>query len=141
MIVLELTEGWPLSLKQRLDAYFTLQHVDLRHVLRVDLVLALLRIGGEDALERASELTGRPITKCPSAVPPWPPKPPPLRAALPRVTKIGEPPSEGTEMHGRFMWVRVGMTREQLLRRGITPRDIRYWEKTDRLEFSKGAQK
>ena len=137
--ILRITEDWPLPLKVKVDAYFAAQRIDLRNVLRVDLVLALLRIGDKDCLERVQELTGKPITRCPSAVPPWPPKPPakrPSRAL--RVTKIGDAPAASTGMHDRFRQVRLGMTQEQMIARGVTVRDIRYWKKTGRIELGYG---
>jgi hypothetical protein len=133
----EITADWPVELKVRLGSYFAQQRIDARDVLRVDIVLALLRLG---ELERVQELTGRPITKCPSGVPPWPPVPPKATARSPVVSMIGTPPCASTEMAARFASVRKGMTKAQLLARGVTQRDIRYWEKTKRIEFTpKGA--
>jgi hypothetical protein len=75
VIALELTENWSTELKTKVSEYFAKERIEVRDVLRVDLVLALLRIGTPDAMERVPELTGKAITRCPSGVPPWPPKP------------------------------------------------------------------
>lgn len=136
----ELMVGWPASLQLALSRYMEGNRIDPRTCLRVDLVLALLRIDTPEALDRVRELTGKLIVKCPSAVPPWPPLPPAARPQVPTVTMVGKNDFPSSRpMAARFGQVKKGMTREQLLARGITARDINYWQKNDYLKFGKEA--
>lgn len=133
----ELTIGWTYELQTRVATYVVDHGMFSRDMLRVDLVLVLLRIGGEEALQRVAELTGKAITRCPSAMPPWPPKP--IQSA-PRgvvVTKITQPypGSAGTVMAQRYAGLKLGMTQEQILARGITLRDLRVWKSKGHIEL------
>lgn len=110
----------------------------LTSMLRADLVLMLLRIGTPEALRRAEKLAGVAITRCPPAVPPWPPKPVQRTPAAPRVTARvpNNPLVRSSGAYQRFAQVKVGMTVEQLLSRGITRRDIRCWRARQYLEIA-----
>lgn len=138
--VAKLMIGWPVQLQLSVDRYVVQHRLDVKKFLPVDLVLILLRIGTKEALERATELTGKPITRCPSGMPPWPPKPtmaPPPCSREPVVSRVVEnpcPPS--TDMHRRFATVRKGLTKEQLIARGCQVRDIRYWQNKGHIEFT-----
>lgn len=104
--------------------------------LTVDIVLALLRINTPESLARASKLAGIEITKCPPAVPPWPPKPVAARAVV-KVVRVGRNPClPTTGAFQKFRMVRVGMTREQLKKRGLDNRDIRQWTNQGHIEWS-----
>lgn len=108
-------------------------------VLRCDVILALLRLGRHSPQHRAEveRLMGRPITTCPPAVPPWPPKPV-ARDNRPRVVKraMPNPCAPSSEAHRKFNTIRVGMTVDQLAARGITRRDVRVWGQRGWLEIS-----
>lgn len=122
-----------------LSDYFDSIGLDPLRASSADVVLALLRINTAESLEVASEIVGRPITVCPPAIPPWPPKPVNESARKAQrdadktsrvVTKVGRNPClPTTGAFQRFHHVRVGMTEDQLLRRGLTRRDLRVWAK------------
>lgn len=135
----ELSLAWSLELRLETSAYMAAHRLTPALMLRVDVVLMLLRIGTAEALGRAQELTGKPIRQCPSAVPPWPPRP---VAATPRgpviLSMVPNPCSPGTDMHRRYAQVTLGRTREQLLSRGVTCRDLSYWQKKGHVTFTKG---
>lgn len=142
--VQDLTKEWPVALQLVLDHYISEHGLQMDALLRVDLVLILLRLADDKghndfvrymALERIGELTGRAITRCPSAMPPWPPKPV-ARHPVKVVTKVEPNECYGnTDMHKRYGVVRVGMTREQLLAHGATVRDISLWVKQGKIAF------
>jgi len=139
MNIHELTREWPVSLQLAVGEYADAHNLPLNALLRVDAVLILLQIADRDAtlreqaLERVAELTGKAITKCPSAVPPWPPRP--VARHPVQVVAAVQPNDcyENTDMHKRFGTVRVGMTREQLLAHGVTVRDISLWIKKGKI--------
>jgi hypothetical protein len=100
-----------------------------------DKVLMLLRAGD---LSAAEELVGKPITRCPAWVPQWPPLPVASRRSEPRVVRVGRNPClPTTDAFQRYKVVRVGMTKKQLLARGLSHRDIRIWVNGGHVEFSK----
>jgi hypothetical protein len=104
---------------------------------RADVVLALLRVNTEETLRCAEELTGLTITKCPDYIPPWPPKP---ISKLPREATLTFVDPEKTylrEMGDRYKQIKVGMTRDQVKARGVTSRDISYWEKKESIKWGK----
>jgi hypothetical protein len=108
---------------------------------RADTVLALLRIGTPDALREAELIVGKPIHRCPPAIPPWPPKPIQRKLAEPRVVRKADPNPclPATDAHRRFGKIKVGMTLHDLLERGLSRRDIRVWIKRGVLEVSRGS--
>ena len=115
---------------REVENYLVRHGVPLERVTKVDLVLALLRINTPKALVEAERLVGKPITRGPSAVPPWPPKP---ISGLPRsstkIIRVDFPP-------GQHQMVKVGMTRDQLLARGVTRQNIFRWTRTGRIRWS-----
>lgn len=124
------------ELRSTVDEYFESQPQITGRTNVADDVLALLRIGTREARNMAEELMGRPITKCPSAVPPWPPRPvarPPQKQKLTRVDR--NPCLPTTPAFQRYKLLTVGMTKDQALGRGISRRDLRVWEKNGHLEF------
>ena len=127
------------ELQLRLSEYFALVKVPPGRILRVDLAVALLRINTEESLSCAQELTGCAITKCPSALPPWPPIPVRPSRGLGTVTLLVSynPCREKTDCHRRFGQVRTGLTKEQLKARGVTQRDIERWIKKKWIEVKR----
>ena len=117
-----------------LEAYFK-EH-GIAQPSRADVVLALLRINTPDSLRAAEVLAGVAIERCPPWAPPWPPKPV-QRRPQPRVVRMrtDNPHYPSSELHARFRLVRLGMTVEQMMARGITKRDIRQWIKLSALEI------
>lgn len=103
-----------------------------------DLALALLRVGTSEALDYAGRALGVSITRCPSAVPPWPPKPVRREAAADlRVSRVVKNPCRPTTgAFQRFKHVKVGMTEEQLRSRGVSTRDLRVWVRAGYVEFA-----
>lgn len=104
----------------------------------VDVLLALLRINTPESLRCAEDACGLRITRCPSGIPPWPPKPVRREAAQPQVgwKATPNPCQPGTEMHDRFERVRIGMDEEKLTRLGFSRRDIRYLAEKGRIRWS-----
>ncbi len=91
---------------------------------RVDEVLALLRINTPESLAEAERAVGRPVTRCPPAIPPWPPKPVSAKPRAPVVQRVLPSPSKKQQM------VKPGWTEEQIVQRvGATRRDVRHWIK------------
>lgn len=142
--------GWPVELQLRVEEYIREHRMVAENMMRVDLVLVLLRIGDkrpelrQQAQERVCELTGRAIQRLPSAMPPWPPAPVRAPNAAHKPVKIAEvaaenPCSKNTEMHARFSLLKKGMTLEQALMRGVTRRDLRYWERNGRIKLQQSA--
>jgi hypothetical protein len=79
------------------------------------------------------------VTKCPPAIPPWPPKPVSGHAKGVVITK-----RPVAEIHGRRMRkttqerydrIRLGMSKDQIRARGITTRDLRGWIRRGLLVF------
>jgi hypothetical protein len=128
-------ENWTYELCGAMDDYITQHGLDPDRLLRVDVVLILLRLGDnrrelrQECSQRVAELTGKAILQCPAAMPPWPPKPCAVSRPVPRavVLVLENPCSRNTDMYRRFGLVRQGMTQEQMVAHGVTPRDIRVW--------------
>jgi hypothetical protein len=111
----------------RLREYLEAHHVRWIEASRADRVLGLLRINTPDSLKAAEELVGRAITRCPAAIPTWPPLPV-QRVPKRTVVAVGENPClPGSDGFGYFGQLRVGMTEDQLIQRGIPQRWIRIW--------------
>jgi hypothetical protein len=120
------------ELAWKVDAYFRDHKLRRGEWLRADMVLALLRINTEDSLAEAEKLMGKKITVCPPAVPPWPPKPVQTKK-MPTVAKLKDGVTHVSE---EFSYVRVGRTREQILARGVTARNLDYWTQRGDIEWS-----
>lgn len=97
---------------------------------QADLVLALLRGDTPSLHAAAEELVGKAIQQ----LPPQPSRPLPAPVAKPeeppadrrRVTRVGPNPRlPTTPSFQRFRLIKVGLTVGQLVRRGVTRRDIR----------------
>jgi len=103
---------------------------------QADLVLCLLRVNTREALRSAEKLVGKKITRCPPCLQRY--RAVPLRDLRLRphdtsaderrvLSVVGEP----TLRSGRKPWLRrwhlfqVGLSVSQLLRRGVTRRDLR----------------
>ena len=117
-------------MRRQVQDYYRRHGIPPERATRADEVLALLRINTPQALARAEELVGKPIERCPSAVPPWPPKPVGKAPGDPRILRVDFPP-------GQHQIVRIGMTRQQLLSRGVTRQNILKWTKVGRIQWSK----
>jgi hypothetical protein len=136
-LINELTKDWPAAIQLEVSAYIERHHLDPQVMLRVDLVLILCRLDGVDARKALAELTGRAITRCPSGMP-APYAAPAQKKRGSMVVKVHAPnPCTGVAMRGRYEIVKVGMTRDQLLRRGVTKRDLRYWTDLGYIEITK----
>lgn len=126
--VLEFVSSLPVSLQLQLSAYAEQARLDRSKMGSADLALALLRINSAASLEAFASLTGRTVTHCPPALPPWPPKPVPNRErSEPIVLRKSKEAPRGEYMERHFRSIRVGMSRQDMLSRGATARDIRYW--------------
>jgi hypothetical protein len=123
-----------LKLDQGLRDYFRQNRVHLPSVCKADVILALLRMGRRP---EAEELLGKPITVCPPAVPPWPPKPVEKpRARGPVVSKVKRNPfTLGTKAHEKYNRIQVGMTRNQVISKGITYQQVYHWRRDGYLKF------
>lgn len=145
MITPEMTSGWPASLQLIVDGYLSMHGLEPQLLGRTDLALVLLRVADgaaddfvrREALGRFAELTGRAITKCPSAMPPWPPKPVAGRPRGMVFTRVVQPypGHKNTDMARRYSSLKVGMTQEQAMAHGITARDIRVWKDKGHVEL------
>lgn len=121
------------STDPRLREYFAAQGVDPEGVCQADVVLALLRLGDREAAERA---LGRPIERCPPAVPPWPPRPAPRAPAAAQVSSVQlNPCIPTTDAWRRYRLVGLNMTEQQLLSRGVTRRDLTRWTRLGYIEW------
>jgi hypothetical protein len=136
-MIQELSRTWSAELQLAASAYMADHRITPEHVLRADAVLMLLRINSAEALERVRELAGKPITRCPTGMPPWPPRPVAAVRREPRVSRVAPNPClPATDMHRRYGLVKVGMSRQQLISRGCQPRDIRIWQSAGHVSFT-----
>lgn len=109
-----------------------------------DVVLVLLRAGELEAVEA---LIGRPITRCPPGLRARPlpyPEAAPRRGDERLVTRVREPGATTpagrpqlltTDLYRRLALVRVGLSVQQLLTRGVRRGDIRIAERRGLLEL------
>lgn len=119
----------PDSVRARLTEYFG-HH---EGTCAADVVVALLRL---NELGAAELMLGRPVTRCPPGIPPWPPKPARREAAQPRVASVAANPCRpSTPAHQRYRLVRVGMTQDQLKSRGLSRRDVRLWTEAGHITW------
>lgn len=104
----------------------------------VDTVIALLRENTPASLAEASALAGIQITKCPPAVPPWPPKPVETRTREKKIARVGSdnPCLPKSDAFQKYRRLRVGMTREELRLRGVHRRDIQTWTKNGSIVWT-----
>jgi hypothetical protein len=110
-------------------------------ILPVDVVLACLSIGTEEALKHVEQIMGRPITKCPSAMPPWPPKPV-GESREPRITRIDWPKKTANgkawpvNIATQVAKLKVGMTKEQIVRKHVSWRNASKWTGQGYIKWS-----
>lgn len=135
--VFELTRDFPVELQLQVDDYAERHALQLESMLRVDLVLVLLRINTPLAREHVSQLTGKSIQQCPSGMPLWPPKPVRCGERPPTLSYVQTPNPccTATDMARRYAMLKVGMTREEALNKGVTLRDLCYWAGKGYVKF------
>lgn len=96
---------------------------------QADVVMELLRLGTPAAHEGIALLVGRPVTVLPPAVPPRIPLPVRPRAKEPDdrvVLSVGRNPRlPTTPSFQRYRLIQAGLSVAQLLKRGVTRRDLR----------------
>lgn len=125
----------PAALQLRLTQYFESSAIPIDKATKVDVVLGLLRLGGKDARQLAQQLAGVPIRIFPATPPPWPPKPVAKVSKTVLIRRGDNPCLPTTDAFQRYRRLRVGMTREQLIARGLTTRDLTDWSKRGHIEF------
>jgi hypothetical protein len=122
------------SLRKQLELYFS--HVGTSGPLStIDFALALLRINTEESLRAAESITGLTIKVYPSGLPPWPPKEAAVQRSPVLVRIERNPCLPTTDAFQRYRKLRIGMTAEQLVARGVTKRDLRLWARAGRIRF------
>lgn len=106
------------------------------HLCAADVVLALLR---GDRLRSAELIVGKPVERLPpdTRLRPEPyPAPCYPNGATVRVSRVSRNPKlPTTAAFQRYRQIKVGMTEEQLVRRGVTRRDIRQAVRDGHVEF------
>jgi len=105
--------------------------------MKCDEALALLRANTPESLRLAQEMLGVTITRCPPALMAWPPKPVATSGGRDvRIRKLASNPfREGSTSEAKFRRMKLGMTRVEILSRGISSRDIRQWSERGLLEI------
>lgn len=129
------------SLKSQLVRYFEFHRIDPGSATSADTVLAYLRINTPLSLRYAEKIMGKKITVCPAAVPPWPPKP---VAKKPRDAVVASvkyrPAKNGKELPRKtvekFSLVKKGMTKNNLMAKGLSKRDVTRWTKSGCITWS-----
>jgi len=131
------TSSWSPQVQRKVSSYFAERSIDVALVTRVDYVLALLSANTRETLGIAEGIIGKAITRCPTVQPPDPRQSILAPRKEPVVSKVVRNPClPTTRAFQRFKEVKVGRTREQLLSRGVTTRDLSVWKKAGYLEFS-----
>lgn len=121
-------------MEEALNQYYQEQGIDPALACPADHILALLRMGRREDAER---VLGRPITRCPPAIPPWPPRPVSRAPAQAKVASYATNPClPTTDAFQRYKLVRTGLTEPQLIQRGLTRRDVRRWTRLGYLKWS-----
>jgi len=120
------------QLRLQVGVYVQDNKLPAEHLTRTDVALALLRINSVASLKAAEQLMGIRITKCPPCIPPWPPLPVKTRATK-KVLRVNYTKTPRAPADRRFRLIKPNMTVEQLLKRGVTHRDIRRWSRTGRI--------
>jgi hypothetical protein len=129
----ELPQG--AAIGEQVAAYFAQQGVDISQLMKVDVVLALLRMNTSETLRAAEELSGVKVTKCPPDLRPIPPRASSgVRCCS--IARLESRDSLETVSMRRYRLLRVGMTRQQAIARGVTVRDLRYWERRGYLAWT-----
>lgn len=128
--------SWSPAVQSKVASYFRGRSIDPALVTRVDYVLALLSINTRETIQLAEEIIGKAITRCPTVQPPDPRKST-IAARQPVVTMVVRNPClPTTPAFQRFKEVKIGRTREQLISRGVTARDLSVWKKAGYYEIS-----
>lgn len=121
-----------------IDRYFADHHIDPLRSQQADVVLGLLHIGTPESMDMVAEIMGKPITRCPPAVPPWPPKPVVKKdRSERRLAFVGENLNLPTsKLFQDFRLLKKGMTEVEIRARGISLRDLRHWAKKGLIAWS-----
>lgn len=128
------------KLKEQIRDYLGRYHIPLRLVLNTDLSVALIRIGTPEATEMVEELLKKRITATVRDV--LKRERAPVADLTPRVSivrprtynRLGWSVPIASEI--RFQKIQVGMTKEQILKRGVPKRDISRWTKSGNIVWS-----
>lgn len=125
----------PAEARERLDGYFKAQGVRAADTCPADWALAAVRMG---LYSLAGDVLGVTVTHCPSAVPPWPPRPVRREPRGPCVASVAKDPPLPQRVLPKYRQVKVGMTKEQLRSRGLDGRDIRIWTQRGHIQWTGG---
>jgi hypothetical protein len=131
----EIMASLPAIVQLQLDEYFYEAGVPVDLITKTDIALALLRIRAPGAREAAEQLIGVKVKVLPSGVPPWPPKPVTKVQRKTLVRRAPNPCARSSSAWKRYEEMRVGMTRDQILARGISTRDLCDWTRKGAIEF------
>lgn len=106
-------------------------------LLKVDIVLALLQENTPESIQAAEDLAGIRITRCPPAVPPWPPHPVRRSDGEPRVKSVRKVQVKTLRVRQQFAEVKVGRTVREIVSRGVDKRHIRKWVADGTVELDR----
>ena len=120
--------------RMAVEDYFEKNRISRQFAVRADVLLALVRINTPETRAAAETLLGMKVSPLP---PMWA-----RENRTPRVSVIRER-SYGrskrtmpTKTEKRFNLIRVGMTRDQIVKKGVPPRDVSRWTKSGNIVWS-----
>lgn len=129
------------KLKDDLAEYFRRYRIPLRLVLNTDLAVALIRVGTPEAIRAAEKLLQRRVTATVRDVLRRDLAPP--KDLTPKVSVVRQRTynrsgqwTMPTRTEIRFKKIQVGMTREQILKKGVPTRDISRWTRSGNIVWS-----
>ena len=129
------------ELRKSVEDYFDRYRIPLRLVMRTDITVALLRVGTPEAVEVAEEILGRKISATVGQL--FKERKPPVAKGPPKVSIVHQRTynrkgrwTMPKRTEDRFQRICVGMTKDQLVTRGIPLRDITRWTKAGNIVWS-----
>lgn len=125
----------PTEIRSVLSDYFDSNGMPMDQLVPVDIVLGLLRIGTPEARDTAQRISGVDIQVLPAVKPPWPPKPVSRGPTDVLVRKTEGAYPKHSRVFARYSLLRVGMTRDKILAKGITTRDLSDWKRMGFIEM------